>query len=209
MFLYVVKAPLPAAFQVPLCSGSEKCQLQALFFLFLGHPPLDFWRKIGRDATVLKFSFSLARSAHKVFVYIPFWRKIWVCSVWVWSFYHACKVFEVIPSSFVSLNPLLCSSIVSCPSINLLCGLLFNIAVPRVRSGQEPYYRSFVDPIVQQLLPCPCPWSNCCPWGSIWSRTSTIKKKSHLSFYPWWLSIDVKLLPWMVKHCCVASAFSG
>ena len=123
MFLYVVKAPLPVAFQVPLCSGSEKCQLQALFFLFLGHPPLDFWRKIGRDATVLKFSFSLAKSAHKVFVYIPLWRKIWVCLVWIWSFYHACKVFEVIPSSFVSLNPLLCSSIVSCPSIHLLCGL--------------------------------------------------------------------------------------
>ena len=101
-----------------------------VFFLFLGHLPLDFWRKIGRDATVLKFSFSLARSAHKVFVYIPLWRKIWVCSVWVWSFYHACKVFEVIPSSFVSLNPLLCSSIFSCSSIHLLCGLLFNIAVP-------------------------------------------------------------------------------
>ena len=33
-----------------------------------------------------------------------------------------------------------------------------------------------------------------------------IKKKS-LSFYPWWLSIDVKLLPWMVKHWCVAYAF--
>jgi len=33
-----------------------------------------------------------------------------------------------------------------------------------------------------------------------------LKKKS-LSFYPWWLSTNVKLLPWMVKHCCVASAF--
>ena len=63
-------APLSPV-QVPLCSGSGKCQLQALFFLFLGHPPLDFRRKIGRDATVLKFSFSLSRSAHKVFVYIP------------------------------------------------------------------------------------------------------------------------------------------
>jgi len=37
---------------------------------------------------------------------------------------------EIIPSSFVSLNPLLCSSIFSCSSIHLLCGLLFNIAVP-------------------------------------------------------------------------------